>query len=143
MLDRYLEATRSLFRRAAQVGCVGMAHNDCCTSCSSTAAIDAPTLKRTAGRDLKRGICERKHVTTLMECAFENPIGVGESQVLPQDLVFECITHISKSVRVDRQRAYKTVADLKDTWGRRSKIYSLPACCTTPLVTFVQHYTKS
>ena len=64
-------------RRAAQVGCVGMAHNDpLYLPAHTAAAIDAPTLQklRKAGSELKRGICERRHVTTLMECAFDNKI---------------------------------------------------------------------
>ena len=76
MLDRYLEATRSPFRGAARRLRRHGAQRPLYLPAHTAAAIDAPTLQklRTAGRDLKRGICERKHVTTLMECAFENPI---------------------------------------------------------------------
>ena len=78
MLDRYLEATRSPFReeRRKSVASAWRTTTPCILPAHTAAAIDAPTLQklRTAGRDLKRGICERKHVTTLMECAFENPI---------------------------------------------------------------------
>jgi Ca2+-binding EF-hand superfamily protein/ubiquitin-protein ligase len=126
-------------RRAAQVGCVGMAHNDpLYLPAHTAAAIDAPTLQklRTAGRDLKRGICERRHVTTLMECAFENPIvASAKARYCREDLGCTKMQHstypkVCEWIARERIKQLRTSKRPFGDVGRR--FIPLPACCDNP-----------
>jgi Ca2+-binding EF-hand superfamily protein len=126
-------------RRAAQVGCVGMTHNDpLYLPAHTAAAIDAPTLEklRKAGSELKRGICERKHVTLLMECAFANPIvASAKARYCREDLGVTKMQHctypkVCEWIARERIKQVRTSKRPFGDVGRR--FIPLPACCDNP-----------